>query len=119
MLVWDHCLSYKSCEHQTLKALFGIKMLVVRQSIHFMQPFEGKVFCCGIRGHSMSDLNPIFTNKGNCPLSGLLNFPGILIFSGVKYLLKGFLELQRSHQSCIFMDQNVKLPDYWCTQMFK
>ena len=36
--IWDHCLGHNSCEHQTLLALFAIKMLVVRQSFHFMQP---------------------------------------------------------------------------------
>ena len=54
MVVLDHCLGHKSCEHQTLWAWFGIKMIVVRQSFHCMQPTQGRVFCCNIRGHLRS-----------------------------------------------------------------
>ena len=41
VLVWDHCLGHKSCEHQTIYALFGIYFFVVRQSFHSMQPTKG------------------------------------------------------------------------------
>ena len=33
----DHFLGHKRCEHKALKALFGIKMLVVIQIYHPMQ----------------------------------------------------------------------------------
>ena len=75
-------------------------MIVVRQSIHFMQPFEGRVFCCGIRGHSMSDLNPIFTHfVFELSIKWLIKFSWntyfiLLIFSGTKQVQSFFEVLQ-------------------------
>ena len=40
--IWDRCLGHKSCEHQTLEALFAIKMLVVRQFFHYNKHFDSK-----------------------------------------------------------------------------
>ena len=57
MLEWDLCLGHKSCEQQTLYELFGIKMLVLRQSFHIMQPTKGRVFFCDINNNNNNNNN--------------------------------------------------------------